>query len=134
MTWKWIPSSEEENSEDIVEREKRRHFSRLGAVVSMGQYQVTAMLRDEEELERFALGQRLARDEEKRVTWERHYREAKKELEELQTEIERLKEEKTELEKTVQSLRIEKSPSGDTGVSGVYRQKDEQILEDRVEK
>ena len=71
----------------------------------MGQYQVTAMLRDEEELERFAFGQRLARDEEKRVTWERHYRDAKRESENLQAEVERLKQEKMDLQKTLQSLK-----------------------------
>ena len=65
----------------------------------MAQYQVTTVLHSEEELERFVLGQRLARDEERRLAWEKHYCEAERKLEQLKAEIERLAQGKQTLEK-----------------------------------
>ncbi len=65
----------------------------------MVQYQVTTVLNNEEDLERFVIGQRLAKDEAKRMAWEKHFREAEKKLEGLKAEIDRLSQDKAELER-----------------------------------
>ena len=74
----------------------------------MVQYQVTAVLSNDEELERFVVGQRLARDESRRLAWERHYRDAEKKLEDLKSEINRLTKDKEELERRI--LKSEEVP------------------------
>ena len=64
----------------------------------MVQYQITAILNGEDELEKFVVGQRLAKDESKRLVWERHFREAEKKLEQLKLQIEQLKNNKKTLQ------------------------------------
>ena len=64
----------------------------------MVQYQITAILNGEDELEKFVVGQRLAKDEAKRLVWERHFREAEKKLEQLKFQIEQLKNNKKTLQ------------------------------------
>ena len=64
----------------------------------MVQYQITAILNGEDELEKFVVGQRLAKDESKRLVWEKHFREAEKKLEQLKVQIEQLKNNKKTLQ------------------------------------
>ena len=64
----------------------------------MVQYQITAILNGEDELEKFVVGQRLAKDESKRLVWEKHLREAEKKLEQLKVQIEQLKNNKKTLQ------------------------------------
>ncbi len=64
----------------------------------MVQYQITAILNGEDELEKFVIGQRLAKDESKRLVWEKHFREAEKKLEQLKFQIEQLKNNKKTLQ------------------------------------
>ncbi len=64
----------------------------------MVQYQITAILNGEDELEKFVIGQRLAKDESKRLVWEKHFREAEKKLDQLKLQIEQLKNNKKTLQ------------------------------------
>ena len=64
----------------------------------MVQYQITAILNGEDELEKFVVGQRLAKDESKRLVWERHFREAETKLDQLKLQIEQLKNNKKTLQ------------------------------------
>ena len=73
----------------------------------MVQYQITTVLNGEDELEHFVVGQRLAKEEEKRLAWERHYREAEKKLDDLKSEIRKLSKDKDELEQRLSELKYD---------------------------
>ena len=90
----------------------------------MVQYQITAILNGEDELEKFVVGQRLAKDESKRLVWEKHFREAEKKLEQLKLQIEQLKNNKKTLQEQ-QSKEIHVKlpnnplPSSETPISNI---------------